>query len=76
MKPRLTETSLVVQWLRLHASNSRDPGWIPGQDIRFYIRQLKKKRSHMMQLKILRAPTKIRHNQISKFLKKSKTYIL
>ena len=24
-------TSLVVQWLRLHASNAGDTGWIPGQ---------------------------------------------
>jgi len=26
-----TGTSLVVQWLRLHASNARDMGSIPGQ---------------------------------------------
>ena len=25
-------TSLVVQWLRLHASNARDMGSIPGQE--------------------------------------------
>ena len=24
-------TSLVVQWLRLHAPNARGLGWIPGQ---------------------------------------------
>ena len=27
----LTQDFLVVQWLRLHASNARDATWIPGQ---------------------------------------------
>ena len=45
----LTRTSLVVQWLRLHAPNAGDPGLIPGQGTR----------SHMPQLKIPHAATKI-----------------
>ena len=44
-------TSLVVQWLRLHAPNTRGPGSIPGQGTR----------SHMLQLKILHAAKKILH---------------
>ena len=27
----ITETSLAVQWLRLHTSNARGAGLIPGQ---------------------------------------------
>ena len=33
-------TSLVVKWLRLHASNAGDPGWIPGQGTRFHMPKL------------------------------------
>ena len=33
-------TSLVVQWLRLHAPNAGDPGLIPGQGTRFHMPQL------------------------------------
>ena len=36
-------TSLVVQWLRLHAPNAGGPGSIPGQGTRSRIPQLKKK---------------------------------
>ena len=43
-------TSLVVQWLRLHAPNAGGPGSIPSQGTR----------SHMPQLKILLAATKKR----------------
>ena len=35
------ETSLVVQWLRLHAPNSEDPSLLPGQRIRYWMLQLK-----------------------------------
>ena len=42
-------TSLVIQWLRLHASNAGGPGSISSQGTR----------SHMLQLKILHAATKI-----------------
>ena len=49
-------TSLVVQWLRLHASNAGGPGLIPGQGTR----------SHMLQLKIPHAATKTWHSQINK----------
>ena len=34
-------TSLVVQWLRLHAPNAGDPGLIPGQGTRSHMPQLK-----------------------------------
>ena len=33
--------SLVGQWLKLHAPNTRGPGSIPGQGARSYITQLK-----------------------------------
>ena len=33
-------TSLVVQWLRLHAPNAGGPGSIPGQEIRYHTWQL------------------------------------
>ena len=57
-------TSLVVQWLRLCTPNAGGPGSVPGQGTR----------SHMPQLKILHAATKIphattktRHSQINKY---------
>ena len=53
------ETSLVVQWLRLHAPSAGRRGCIPGQGIRSHVLQLKI-RSRMMQLKILCAATKTR----------------
>ena len=49
------ETSLMVQWLRLHAPNARDPGSFPGQGTRSHMLQLRpstgnkyvlKKKSH------------------------------
>ena len=49
-------TSLVIQWLRLHAPKAGAPGSIPGQGTR----------SHMPQLKILHAATKIRRSQTNK----------
>ena len=49
-------TSLVFQWLRLHAANAEGPGSIPGQGTRF----------HIPQLKILHATTKTQHSQINK----------
>ena len=53
-------TSLVVQWLNLHSPSAADPGLILGQGTR----------SHMPQLKILHATTKIRHSQINKYFLK------
>ena len=41
-------TSLVVQWLGLHASNAEDLDSVPGLGTR----------AHMLQLKIPHAPTK------------------
>ena len=51
-------TSLVVQWLRLHAPNAGGPDSIPGQGTRSHMAQL---RVCMPQLKIPRATTKIPH---------------
>ena len=48
-------TSLVVQWLRLHAANAGGPGSIPSQGTRAHRLQL---RVHMLQVKILYAATK------------------
>ena len=68
-KHQLTETSPVVQWLKLHASNARGPGSIPVQGNRSHMLQLKilhaatKKRSHM---KIVHAATKTWCSQINK----------
>ena len=45
MKMATLGTSLVVQWLRLCASNAGGPGSVSGQGTR----------SHMLQLKILHA---------------------
>ena len=49
-----TGTSLVVQWLRLHAANAGGPGSIPGQGTR----------SRML------VSTKTRHSQKNKYFKK------
>ena len=35
------ETSLVVQWLRLHAPNAGDLGSIPGQGTRSHMQQVR-----------------------------------
>jgi len=43
-------TSLVVQWLRLHAPNAGDLGSIPGQGTRSHMLQ---PRVRMLQLKIM-----------------------
>ena len=48
-------TSLVVQWLRLHAPNAGGPGSIPGQGTRSRMSQL---RVHMLQLKLPHAAMK------------------
>ena len=49
-------TSLVVQWLRHHASNAGGPGSIPGQGTRSHMLQL---RVRILQLKILHVTAKI-----------------
>ena len=46
-------TSLVVQWVRLHAPNTGDPGLIPGRGTR----------SRMPQQRIPHATTKTRRSQ-------------
>ena len=38
---KIPGTSLVVQWLRLHAPNAGGLGLIPGQETRFHMPQLK-----------------------------------
>ena len=37
----MSETSLMVQWLRLHTPNARGPGSIPGQGTRSYMQQVR-----------------------------------
>ena len=49
------ETSLLVQWLRLHAPYAGGTSSIPGQGTRSHQLQL---RVHMPQIKILHAATK------------------
>ena len=49
--PLTQGTSLVVQWLRLHAPNTGDPGSIPGQGTR----------PHMLQLRVCKPQLKILH---------------
>ena len=56
-------TSLVVQWLRLHAPNAGGPGSIPGQETRSWMQQLKIPHAAT---KILHAETKTRCSQINK----------
>ena len=34
-------TSLMTQWLRLHASDAGDLGLIPGKGTRFHVTQIK-----------------------------------
>ena len=51
-------TSLVVQWLRLHAPNAGGSGSIPGQGARTHIPQL---RVCMLRLKISRAAVQMGH---------------
>ena len=48
----ISETSLVVQWLRLHAPNAEGLGLIPGQGTRSHMLQPS---VHMPQQKILLA---------------------
>ena len=38
---KILGTSLVVQWLRLHALNAQDLGSIPGWGTRFHMPQLR-----------------------------------
>ena len=55
-------TSVVLQWLRLHAPNAGGPGSIPHRGTR----------SHMLQLKIPRAATKPQCSQIDKYFSKKR----
>ena len=52
---KLVGTSLLVQWLRLHAPNAGDQGSVSGQGTRSRMLQL---RARMPQLKIPQASTK------------------
>ena len=49
----------MVQWLRFHAPKVSILRLIPGQETK----------SYMLQLKILRASTKIWYSQINKYIK-------
>ena len=64
---RISGTSLVVQWLRLHAPNAGGLGSMPDQETRSFMLQL---RVRMPQLKIPNAATKAWCSQKSKFKKK------
>ena len=59
-----TVTSLVVQWLRLHAPKAGGLGSTPDQWTRSHMLQL---RISMLQIKILHAATKTQHSQINKY---------
>ena len=48
-------TSLVIQWLRLHAPIAGGPGLIPGKETR----------SHILQLRVLDAATKTQPSQVN-----------
>ena len=52
-------TSLVVQWLKLHAPNAGGPGLTPGQGTRSHMPQLK---SLHVTMKIPHATTKTQHS--------------
>ena len=65
-------TSLVVQWLRLHAPNTGFQGSISGQRTRCRMSQL---RVHMPQRKILHAATKTQYISIFKNKKLTKNYL-
>ena len=67
--------SLVVQWLKLSASNARGLGLIPGQGTRSHMQQLrvclsqlKNLRLQQQILKILSVAIKTRHSQINKYI--------
>ena len=52
LKESLWGTSLVVQWLRLHAPNAGGPGSTPGQGTQFFMLQLSVcVPAHMLQLR-------------------------
>ena len=61
---------MVVQWLRLRASDAGGPGSIPGWGTRSNMLQL---RVHVLQLQILHAASKTQHSQINKLKIKVKT---
>ena len=52
LKESLWGTSLVVQWLRLHAPNAGGPGSTPDQGTQFFVLQLRVcVPAHMLQLR-------------------------
>ena len=55
-----TGTSLVVEWIRLHAPNAGSLSSITGEGTRF----------HIQQLKVVNAATKMQSSQIDNFLNK------
>ena len=73
LKLSYSGTSLVVQWVRLHAPNAGGLGSIPGQGTRSRMPQLKIPQAAMKILqaamKILQAATKTHHSQINKQIK-------
>ena len=67
MKKGKTRSSLVVQWLKLHAPNAGGPGSIPGQGNRPHPLRLKIP-PMATKIKDPRAATKIQHSQINKYM--------
>ena len=82
LKQNVIETSLVVQWIRLHAPNTGDPGSIPGQGTRPCKLPLKSlhaatsesachsedRRPHVLQLR----PSTAKYTDKNKYFKKGK----
>ena len=68
----MLRTSLVVQWLRFIAFNTGGPGLILGQEDRSHMPQVKLSHAatKVPQLKILHAATKTQCSQINKYIKK------
>ena len=74
-----SETSLVIQWLRLHAPNAGGPGLILGQGTRSHMPRLRSSNTSTKdsactlqgRWNILRAATKTRHSQINEYVLKS-----
>ena len=63
-KPGGLRTSLVVQWQRLHAPRTGDPGSIPGQGTRSPV--LQRSRMHQRRSEIQCTTTETEHSQINR----------
>ena len=70
-------TSLVVQWVRLHAPNAGGPGLIPGQGTRSHMPQLRvlmlQLKTRACRLQLRRGPVRQKINIFLKYWLKDKT---